>query len=104
MAAGVSLDRAVEVIGHTRGTHTWEIVKALQALGIACAGKLKRMPRKRPVLPPRCVVSICRPASEQRAARGHWMLFWDGEVLDPGACWPDFYRDWEITSYLEIYS
>lgn len=111
MAAGVTLERAIEVVGHAKrgGTETREIVKALRALGVECADRLKVVNRKRPVLPKRGVVNICklvaRPDGKRRQRFAHWMLTWDGEILDPGAAWPEAYEQngWTITSYLEIH-
>jgi len=107
MAAGVSLDRACEVVGHRkeRGTTTREVVRALRTLGVPCADRLRRVSRARPHLPKRAIVAIHRPPEENRhRGQWHWMLAWDGVIYDPGASWPDRYRDWKITSVLEITS
>jgi hypothetical protein len=105
MAAGVSLDRAIEVMGEDEaGTTTVEVVTALRALGVPCADKLKRISRAKPVLPKRAIFAIQRPKKERRKEANHWMLSWDGKVYDPGGGWPEWYKDWRITSYLEIFS
>lgn len=106
MAADVSLDRACDVVGHRKlgGTTTREVVHALRELGVPCASSLKRISRLRPVLPKRCIVAIHRPKEPGRhRGRWHWMLHWDGRMFDPGDAWPEAYRDWRITSVLEIY-
>lgn len=100
MAAGVSLDRACQAVGHRNATTTKNIILALAQLGIPCASRMKRVSRNRPTLPARCLVAIHGPAYKPR--RWHWLLQWDGKMLDPGGCWPDYYKDWKITSYLEI--
>lgn len=104
MAAGVSLDRAIEAVGHgsPRGTCTSEVVRALRALGVPCADRLRRVGRVKPVLPKRGVLAIHRPAGNKRSVHWHWMLTWDGEIYDPGGRWPEGYDGWRITSYLEI--
>jgi hypothetical protein len=106
MAADVSLDRAIEVVGHesARGTTTKEVVAALRHLGVSCADKLRPLSRTKPVLPKCGIVVIQRPRSERHRALGHWMFWAYGEMLDPGECWPNGYEGWKITSYLEIYS
>lgn len=107
MAAGVSLDRAIEVVGHEKlaGTTTRDVVNALRHLGVPCADKLKRVSRSKPHLPKRGIIVIHRPKSEYiRTDRWHWMLTWDGTMYDPGGAWPDRYKDWRITSFLDIYS
>lgn len=104
MAAGVSLPKAIEAVGHDRGTTTREIVRALRTFGVPCADRLRRLSRVRPALPKRAIVAIYRPSEEHRSERAHWMLHWDGEMFDPGDSWPDRYHNWRITSYLEILS
>lgn len=104
MAAGVSLPKAVEIVGHDRGTTTREIVRALRTLGVPCADRLHRLSRIRPTLPKRAIVAIYRPKEDDRRERAHWMLQWDGTMYDPGNAWPDRYQNWRITSYLEILS
>lgn len=102
MAAGVSLPEAIAAVGHqkTRGTKTAEVVSALRRLGVPCADRLRRVSRSRPVLPARAIVAIYHSSG----TRAHWMLTWDGTMHDPEHLWPDYYRDWIITSYLEIFA
>jgi len=99
MASGVSLDRACEAVGHRNGTTTKEIVKALRELGVPCGEKLKRISRKRPALPKRGIVAICQPGKRYK---WHWILVWDGEMIDPAGLWPKYYDKWKMTSFLEI--
>ena len=101
MAAGVSLDRAIEVVGHKkeRGTHTREVIAGLRALGIECAGRCRPVSRKRPVWPACCILVVQR--ADTNPNRWHWMLSWDGKIYDPAGVWPDM-SDWRITSFLEI--
>lgn len=108
MVSGVSLQKAIDTIGHRRGTYTRDLVRALRTLGVGCADKLKVLPRKRPVLPARAIVSIVKWVTcidgSRRQRKGHWMVTWDGVMYDPGDVWPDAYarEGWTITSYLEI--
>ena len=104
MAASVSLKRAIEAVGHERGTNTRDVVAAFAALGIGCSSRLVRISRKRPTLPARAIVVIHRPAVEyeRRNPHWHWMLTWDGKIYDPGGRWPEGYVQWKMTSYLEI--
>lgn len=100
MAAGVSLKRAIKAVGHSRGTDTKDLVFALHKLGVVCASRLVRISRKRPNIPPRALVHI-NVVHEQRDD-SHWMLNWDGKIIDPGGRYPDGYQKWRIMSYLEI--
>lgn len=100
MAAGVSLDRACEVVGHRHSTTTRDVRDALRALGIGCADKCVRPSRARPNLPKHAIVNIHKPSRPM----GHWMLAWDGEVFDPEGFNLKDYKDWRILSYLEIYA
>lgn len=106
MAAGVSLDRACEVIGHRKfGTHTYEVIRALNALGIDCAKRMRPVSRVRPVLPERALLSIRQDRDKALSVDRrlyHWMLTWDGKIFDPGGKWPN-YEGWRITSALEIH-
>ncbi len=100
MAAGVSLEKAISVIGSsTAGTSTAEVRDGLRALGIGCAERLRVVSRVRPILPRRAIIACHIP----RNGNAHWMLTWDGEIYDPARMWPAM-REWRITSYLEIYS
>lgn len=100
MAAGVSLDRAIEAIGHKSisGTNTRDLVRGLRALGLPCADRCRVLGRLKPVLPRRGMLVV------GTKKYGHWMLTWDGVIYDPGGMWPDGYAGWKISSYLEIYS
>ena len=98
MAAGVSVRRAREIIGHDGGTETREVVRALRSLGVSCADRLVRISRNRPNLPTRAIVTI-----QEQGKRAHWMLTWDGTMYDPGQRWPEGYPGWRITSFLEIF-
>jgi hypothetical protein len=102
MAANVSPQRAVEVFGHEkdRGTYPREIKDALTALGVAHAGRFRRVSPTKPVYPPRAILYAHRHGRPKQA---HWLLIWDGKIFDPEGVWPDGYRNWHITSYLEIY-
>lgn len=103
MAADVSLDRAIEEIGHEHGSTTKDLIGALRSLGVGCADKMQRISKKRPIVPKRAIVLIHRPPDgPHRSWQTHWMLAWDGEILDPGNRWPDAYKNWRITSYLEL--
>lgn len=102
MAASVSLKRAIKAVGHSRGTDTKDLVFALSKLGVPCSGRLVRISRKRPNIPPRAIIHI-NVTNEQRDD-SHWMLNWDGKIIDPGARWPEGYGKWRIVSYLEILS
>lgn len=101
MAAGVSLDRACEVVGHRKmsGTSTREVRDALRQLGVGCADRCRRVNRDLLNLPRRALISI--HTKDRRM--GHWMLLWDGQMLDPDGSWPRL-PGWRITSFLEIES
>jgi|SRR5665213_1220751 len=103
MAAGVSLKRSIKAVGHERSTHTSDLIRGLRALGVECADKLVRICRRRPHFPPRAIIAIHRPAVKgERREAGHWMVAWDGEIIDPAGRYPDGFQNWKMTSYLEI--
>lgn len=102
MAAGVTLKKAIEVVGHERGTYPKELARALRRFGI-------KVPRNRLVrfrggsLPRRCAIKV--HLEDAKGQWTHWMLVWDGSIYDPGdhgkAYWLN--RNPRVTSYLEIY-
>ncbi len=105
MIAGITLQAARDLIyvDEDGGTHTKHLIKALRASGVECDDKLKRVSRKRPMLPARCIVAIHGPVCKSyKRTRWHWMVSWDGVIYDPDGCWPELYKDWRVTSYLEI--
>ncbi len=104
MAAGVSLKRAIEAVGHSRSTSTDDVVFGLRSFGVMCADKLVRISRKKPMPSPRAMIVIHRPAveHERRKPKWHWILSWDGTIYDPGGRWPEGYDKWKMTSFLEI--
>jgi hypothetical protein len=106
MAAGVSLDRAIEVVGHSRGTYAKDVARALRALGVPCADRLHVLSRTKPILPRRGMLHV---GPKKKDSTGHWILIWDGVLYDPGGRWseenkfPEEYAHWRIKSYLEIH-
>jgi hypothetical protein len=101
MVGGITLEKAIEIIGHDRGTCTKEVARALRKVGA-------RVPRNRLVrfscgpLPRRCVMKVWFEDTKERWS--HWILHWDGFDYDPSnsgrACWIN--RNPRLTSYLEI--
>lgn len=106
MAAGVSLDRSIEVIGHSKGTWTPEIVRALRKFGVVCEEKCRRVSLKSSI-PERAMLSIKVAGSKGGI---HWALVWDGLFYDPGRPEPSltpllsYPPNSRIVSFLEIHS
>lgn len=104
MAAGVSLDRAIEVFGNRNSTYTRQLVAALRVLGLECADRLRRVSKNR-VTPPRAILCARWLNRKRKPRLWHWVLVWDGRVYDPAGRYPEGYgSDCEFTSYLEIFS
>lgn len=100
MAAGVSLDRAIRVVGHSkpRGTHTWEVVKALRNLGVSCSDRCRRISRNRPEYPSKAILVVRQNGNRLY----HWVYYEEGVFYDPEDRWPR-YDGWRVTSFLEIF-
>jgi hypothetical protein len=102
MAAGVSLKRVIEVVGHERATRTKELVKALREFGVAVRSDRRVRFTDAAALPRRCVLYL--KLQGKTRAWGHYVLRWDGRDYDPGnrglIYWAN--RDPRLTSYLEI--
>jgi hypothetical protein len=98
MLADVSLDEAIEAVGHEHGTRTSELRQALASLGVRTASRCRRISRACPAYPPTALLV----ARKNDFRRSHWMVMKDGVVYDPEGAWPR-YDGWKITSYLEVY-
>lgn len=100
MLTGVPLPQVVEICGKQNGTTTKDIIRTLSVFGINCAPRCRRISRKLPVYPQKCLLVL----RNKTRKRFHWMLMLDNKIYDPEHMWPNGYDGWEITSYLEIYS
>jgi hypothetical protein len=95
MAAGITLAEAVRYVGTENGTYGTDLIRALRLLGVRCSSRSLRFSKKRGD-PVRAIVRV----SPGPRKLSHWVLWWDGEVLDPaGSPLP---ADWTATSYVEI--
>lgn len=101
MAAGVDLETARRaVVRQARrgsGSTVAELAAALRTLGVGCAS---RRVRARGVLPDRAIVTLRFPNVTRHY---HWMLHWNGTILDPAGVWPNYQAGSKITSYLEVF-
>ena len=75
MLANVSIDEAIDVIGHDKGTSVSEIDGALNWYGIK-HGKRQRCTEDA-ILPDICILSLKLPGY------GHWSLYYKGKYYDP---------------------
>jgi RimJ/RimL family protein N-acetyltransferase len=76
MLADVSVDEAIDIIGHDRGTSVAEIDEALAYYGIKHAKSRKRF-KADTVLPEICILGLQLPGY------GHWSLYYKGKYYDP---------------------
>jgi len=76
MLVNVSVDEAIDVIGHDRGTSTAEIDEALTYYGIK-HGKTRKKYNADTILPEICILSLQLPGY------GHWSLYYKGTYYDP---------------------
>lgn len=77
MAAGVTIEEAVRVIGKDGDTGAGDLVRGLRALGVTC----KRLPvYSRLRLDQYAILGIVYLDNDRT---GHWMLLWDGTIYDP---------------------
>ena len=97
MLLDVSLDQAVELVGHSRQVTTRELVRVLRAGGVKVAGKRVT---SRGYQPERCLLFAVTHGSRSSRS-GTWMVQWDGEVFDPKE---DQTVDRIVVSYLQVKS
>lgn len=101
MVLGVSLDEAIEIIGHRKGVRNYEIIRAL---GTKAATKRSVRPG---VITPPCIIRIKGPKR-----RHHVALYAQGKVFDPAYAleapdfdlWHDFIKEigWRIVSVFPL--
>jgi hypothetical protein len=95
MLLNLSLEEACELMGKRGKTTSKDLVQALCKGGVGVGQK--RIPlRGNP--PP--LFSIVFARYSQGGNVGHWMLFWNGRLLDPSAHYET--RDKIVTSYIPI--
>lgn len=92
--AGITLEEAVEVVGHRKSTHTRELVAAFRSLGFQCADRLQRIPR-----PPLAVAKLTPPS---KSSGWHWVVVDGRRTLDGFPGDPTRTPGWRITSYLPL--
>ena len=102
MAAGVTLDKAIQVFGHERGTRTCDVLKGFKAFGIeAKTTRLKRWDDKEP--PPPCALLHQLFHAKGQKFHGHWVLNWHGVVHDPEQAGPNLVDSGgRFVSYVEL--
>jgi hypothetical protein len=102
MVGGISLKKAIEIVGHENGTNTKTLIRALRKVGVRVPhGRLTRFNYKRG-LPRRCVMRVW--LEQPGRMWSHWILRWDGKFYDPSAVgWIYLLnRNPRLTSYLEL--
>lgn len=107
MAAGVSIDDVVKLMGHNHGTHTGDLVKAFANYGIEAKSKgLIRLNESKGLiwhkLPDFALLHV-RFDRKGEPFHGHWVLWWDRILHDPGYSIAEVRAsDGRITSYMEL--
>ena len=98
MLTGISLERAVELVGKKKGTKTKDLVAAARKLGLDCPDRLKVLGRKTLAELERALVKVKVPGQ----SNWHWIAVIDGKVFDPAPAFP--FPLWgRATSYLPLY-
>lgn len=113
MITGVSIDKVVEIIGHTRGTRIKELSKGLVKLGYLCDNKLKNLSKKKPILeqlPELAIVNSRWRSEHRKTPGGHWVVWCNARVYDPEFHFVDKVpqqswltnKTWRLTSFAEV--
>lgn len=95
MIANISYEEAIALIGHTKGTHLYEVTDALVRAGVKVESqsKFERFPIR-----PDVKTALVR-VRQTSGWRSHWQVWHNGEVYDPcpgGVC------HWPTVSYLAV--
>jgi len=104
MLAGITVEKAIEVVDKKGDTSGNDLIKALNKLNIKCSDRLERSKGKLPKL------AIIKYTWKNRIKEGsHWILCNNGKFYNPyyGVLDSPFTNDsynWQkIVSYIEIY-
>lgn len=99
MVGNISLEKSIELFGHSHSTRTKEVGKVLNLLGNHNSGRLERVKGELPHL---CIVKI--HWNDQKMT--HWSVHYDGYLYDPayGVYPPEGIGllNGRITSYLKF--
>jgi hypothetical protein len=91
--ADITLEEAIERVGHRKGTKTRALVGVLRDLGFICPDRARALQT-----PPPLGLAIMRQKG-RRGGNWHWVVVEDGRIID-GVEESD---DWRITSYVPVY-
>lgn len=95
--AGITLDEAIRLTGKRGATRTADLRRGLQRAGLIPAMRMKRTWGGRAPLDARGVASL------KRGKDKHWVVVWDGRVLDPAYGEdPAYLPDVKMTSVLHV--
>lgn len=102
MAAGVTLQRSIEVFGTKGGTRTKQVIAALKVFGFETVGdKLVRWDGR--LAPPKfSLLHMIWDNPGKKTKHGHWLLNWEGVVHDPSLDAPWICCSGRFVSYIEI--
>ena len=108
MLTGASLSKVINLVGHSHGTRTRELIKVLRRLGFDCPDRLKHSKKLEAALyrVERALVKI----TWAETSSWHWVAWADGLIFDPGSESPlgNFalyrYLGGRATSYLAVTS
>jgi hypothetical protein len=105
MISNTTIEEAIVVVGHKKGTTTKELARAIRHYGYVCPERL--MPIRNKELPYFCLCKIVR--KNKKTGGWHWILLKDGLFYDPSRGvfegkeeLDNVYVNWELTSYLPI--
>lgn len=100
MVLGVSLEKAVMLVGRKGLTSTRHLVQAIRSVGGSCGSHLVRMAKGRE-LPETAILLFNHPSG-----RSHWVVWHRKKFYDPHAGIfrniPNYLQDSKLTSFLEI--
>jgi hypothetical protein len=91
MVCGVTLEKAIEAVGHAGGTTTREVVTALKKLGVKPKSESVTRAHSLAMLPKRALVRIAWEETRRISKKEihihiwyHLAVWWDGCWYDPG--------------------
>lgn len=102
-AAGVTLDEAIQAVGHGHASRRGELVRAFEKFGIGAKTRTLQRCKNDPLkAPENCLLHVLFHKRGE-PFHGHWVLRWKGIIHDP--CMPHaicYDANGRFTSYIEL--
>ncbi len=100
MVANISLEKAINAVGSSRGTHPKHLRSAFRRLGVSRSDKMIRG------FPAADTTAVLSWQKDDDRRKKHWVVWHNNKYYDP-MCGvfrkvPKSLKDWHVTSYMRV--